>query len=47
MNKYLQDYRKLLLTAEQQAQANFDKTVLSLSGGALGVSFYRKATGEV
>ena len=32
-------YRDLLIKAEQQAQENYDKTVLSLSGGALGISF--------
>ena len=35
----LSDYRKHLLTAEQKSQEDFDKTVLSLSGGALGISF--------
>jgi len=32
-------YRQWLVVAEQKAQEDFDKTVLSLSGGALGVSF--------
>jgi hypothetical protein len=35
----LSDYRKLLVSAEQASQEQFDKTVLSLSGGALGISF--------
>jgi len=35
----LAEYRKLLVTAEQKSQEDFDKTVLSLSGGALGISF--------
>lgn len=35
----LSDYRKHLQTAEQKSQEDFDKTVLSLSGGALGISF--------
>lgn len=39
MDESLQDYRNLLIAAEQKAQADFDKTVLSLSGGALGISF--------
>jgi len=39
MNEQLQEYRSLLMAAEQKAQEDFDKTVLSLSGGALGVSF--------
>jgi len=39
MNENLQEYRKHLVAAEQQVQADFDKTVLSLSGGALGISF--------
>ncbi len=33
------DYRKHLVTADQKSQEDFDKTVLSLSGGALGISF--------
>lgn len=32
-------YRQWLVSAEQKAQEDFDKTVLTLSGGALGVSF--------
>ena len=32
-------YRLHLVAAEQKAQEDFDKTILSLSGGALGVSF--------
>ena len=39
MDKQLQEYRSLLITSEQKAQEDYDKTVLSLSGGALGVSF--------
>jgi len=35
----LTDYRKHVMLAEQQAQEDFDKTVITLSGGALGVSF--------
>lgn len=35
----LGDYRRHLQTAEQKSQEDFDKTVLSLSGGALGISF--------
>jgi hypothetical protein len=33
------EYRQWLVAAEQKCQDDFDKTVLSLSGGALGVSF--------
>jgi hypothetical protein len=36
---HLLAYRQHLVAAEQKAQEDFDKTVLSLSGGALGVSF--------
>lgn len=36
---HLLDYRKQLVAAEQKSQEDFDKTVLSLSGGALGISF--------
>jgi hypothetical protein len=39
MDKALQEYRSHLITSEQKAQEDFDKTVVSLSGGALGVSF--------
>ncbi len=35
----LKEYRQVLVLAEEKAQEDFDKTVLSLSGGALGVSF--------
>lgn len=35
----LEEYRKWLVAAEQKSQEDFDKTVLSLSGGALGISF--------
>ena len=35
----LKEYRKLLVTLDQKAQEDFDKAVISLSGGALGVSF--------
>jgi hypothetical protein len=36
---HLVEYRNFLIAAEQKAQEDFDKTVLSLSGGALGISF--------
>lgn len=39
LNENLGTYRNHLISAEQKAQADFDKSVLSLSGGALGVSF--------
>lgn len=35
----MNDYRKLLQELEIKAQEQYDKTVLMLSGGALGVSF--------
>lgn len=35
----LGDYRQWLISAEHKAQDDFDKAVLSLSGGALGISF--------
>ena len=37
--EHLAEYRKWLVAAEQKSQEDFDKTVLSLSGGALGISF--------
>jgi hypothetical protein len=39
MDKQLADYRETLLKMEQEAQGEYDKAVLALSGGALGVSF--------
>jgi len=36
---HLKEYRAQLVTLEQQSQASFDRTLLTLSGGALGVSF--------
>jgi hypothetical protein len=41
-NAFLDDlsiYRKSLLSAEQQMQTEYDKGVMTLSGGALGISF--------
>jgi len=38
MEDQLKEYRKHLVLAEQKAQEDFDKAVLSLSGGALGIS---------
>jgi hypothetical protein len=35
----LTKYREFLIEAERKSQEDFDKTVLSLSGGALGISF--------
>lgn len=39
MNQALHDHFKFLRDADQQAQTDYEKTVLSLSGGALGISF--------
>lgn len=39
MNESLREYRAHLISAEQKAQEDYDKTVVSLSGGALGISF--------
>lgn len=39
MDEQLREYRQHLVLAEQKAQEVYDKTVLSLSGGALGISF--------
>ncbi len=39
MNEPLQQYRAHLVAAEQKSQEEYDKTVVSLSGGALGISF--------
>jgi hypothetical protein len=33
------EYRGLLTQTEQKSQADFDKALLALSGGALGISF--------
>jgi len=35
----LEEYRRLLLATEQKSQEAYDRTVVSLSGGALGISF--------
>jgi hypothetical protein len=35
----LDEYRNLLIQADQKAQDDYDKTVIALSSGALGVSF--------
>lgn len=35
----IQSYREHLVLSEQKSQEDYDKTVLSLSAGALGVSF--------
>jgi hypothetical protein len=37
--KKLSEYRQHLVLAEQKAQDDYDKSIMSLSGGALGVSF--------
>lgn len=39
MNPEIREYRSFLIEAEQAAQEHFDKTVLTLSAGAFGVSF--------
>ncbi len=39
MRRSTDEYRTALISAEQKAQEDFDKTVLALSGGALGISF--------
>jgi hypothetical protein len=39
MSEDLSDYRQHLVLAEQRSQEDYDKTVLALSGGALGISF--------
>lgn len=33
------EYRAMLIAGEQKAQTDFDRTVMALSGGALGISF--------
>jgi len=33
------DDRNILIAAEQKSQDDYDKTLVSLSGGALGISF--------
>src|SRR5579859_6804249 len=34
----ISDYRKSLLSLEQQMQSEYDKAIMALSGGALGIS---------
>lgn len=38
-SRHLDDYRRALVAAEQKAQEDYDKHVIALSGGALGISF--------
>jgi hypothetical protein len=38
MDESLRDYRKVLVEADQQSQEQFDRTLIALSGGALGIS---------
>ena len=35
----MNEYRNILIAAEQKSQDDYDKTLVSLSGGALGISF--------
>jgi hypothetical protein len=39
MDARFEEYRKHCVKAEQKAQEDFDKSVLTLSGGGLGISF--------
>jgi len=39
MDETLREYRKELERLEQASQSSYDRTILSLSGGALAVSF--------
>lgn len=41
------DYRNKLIQAEQKSQDDYDKSIVSLSGGALGISliFYKEVIG--
>ena len=39
MEKELSEYRNHLILAEQKAQEDYDKTIIALSGGGLGISF--------
>lgn len=39
MDKVLAEYRKSLIDKEMEIQEDFDKALLALSGGALGISF--------
>jgi hypothetical protein len=47
MDKDLREYRQHLILAEQKAQDDYDKAVLALAGGGLGVSiaFVEKVVG--
>ncbi|MFC1862884.1 hypothetical protein ACFL1Z_02905 [Thermodesulfobacteriota bacterium] len=39
MDEKLQEYRNHLVLAEQKAQEDYDKNIIALSGGGLGISF--------
>tara|TARA_R110001583_G_scaffold89547_1_gene230886 strand:- start:1289 stop:1678 length:390 start_codon:yes stop_codon:yes gene_type:complete len=42
------EYRNNLIQAEQKSQDSYDKSIISLSGGALGISlvFYKEVIGD-
>lgn len=44
----LDEYRNNLIQAEQKSQDDYDKSIISLSGGALGISliFYKEVIGN-
>lgn len=44
----VEEYRNNLIQAEQKSQDDYDKSIISLSGGALGISlvFYKEVIGE-
>ncbi len=44
----MDDYRNNLIQAEQKSQDSYDKSIISLSGGALGISliFYKDVIGS-
>jgi hypothetical protein len=48
MKPHLVEYRATLVAAEQKSQDDYDKTIVSLSGGALGISivFLKDIIGE-
>ena len=45
----MQEYRRSLVALRQDAQVDYDKAILTLSGGALGISFafFRDITGKL
>jgi hypothetical protein len=49
LSSEMQEYRRTLTALEQDSQVDYDKAILTLSGGALGISFafFNNISGKV